>query len=87
MYNKYISPKSAVEEINRNSMIQIPSYFNFIFKYILPIILLFLFSSWIFSDITSDSSVILKNDFWTLLSRGILIIIFLFLYKLIRRKD
>ena len=87
LYNKYISPKSAVEEINRNSIIQIPSYFNFIFKYILPIILLFLFSSWIFSDITSDSSVILKNDFWTLLSRGILIIIFLFLYKLIRRKD
>ena len=84
LYNFFISKNSAVEEINRNSLIKIPKFFDLIFKYLLPIFLIVLLVSWVFSDIYSSSSSILKNDLWTLFSRLILILIFILLLKLVR---
>ncbi len=84
LYNFFISKNSAVEEINRNSLIKIPKFFDLIFKYLLPIFLIVLLVSWVFSDIYSSSSSILKNDLWTLFSRLTLILIFILLLKLVR---
>ncbi len=87
LYNIYISPDEPIKEINRGSLINIPSFFNFIFKYLLPILLVLLLGSWVISDLNSSNSLILQNDKWTILSRISLIIVFLGLIKIIRRSD
>ena len=84
LYNSFISKDSPINEINRNSIIQIPKFFNYVFKYFLPSALILLLFSWIFSDISSSSSLILKNDFWTIFSRAILIAVFILLFRMVR---
>tara|TARA_B100001142_G_scaffold250981_1_gene251185 strand:- start:255 stop:554 length:300 start_codon:yes stop_codon:yes gene_type:complete len=87
LYNIYISPGEPIKEINRSSLINIPRFFNFVFRYLLPFLLVLLLGSWVISDLNSNNSLILQNDIWTILSRISLIIVFLGLIKIIRRSS
>ena len=82
----YIAPKNPVGEINRGGLIRIPKFFNKIFKIYLPLLLVVLFASWLIQDINSSNSIIFKKSLWSLLSKAVLISLFVFLTGIVFRK-
>lgn len=86
IYIIYISPDSPVKEINRSSLIQIPNFYNKLFRYFLPFFLIILILAWVFQDINSDNSMIFKDSFWSMIARLLLVSLFLALFGLVFRK-
>ncbi|MFL2630570.1 MAG: sodium-dependent transporter [Thermodesulfobacteriota bacterium] len=82
----YIAPDDPVASINHGSLIKVPKFFNKIFKLWLPMLLITLFLSWVFQDINSDGSIILRKSLSTYLSRLILISLFLGFLGLVYKK-
>ena len=82
----YIAPKNPIGEINRGGLIRIPKFFNKIFKIYLPLLLVVLFVSWLIQDINSTNSIIFKKSLWSLLSKAVLISLFVFLTAIVFRK-
>ena len=82
----YIAPKNPVGEINRGGLIRIPKFFNKIFKIYLQLLLVVLFASWLIQDINSSNSIIFKKSLWSLLSKAVLISLFVFLTAIVFRK-
>ncbi len=82
----YIAPENPVGEVNRGGLIRIPKFFNKIFTWYLPILLIILFCSWLVQDVTSANSIIFKNSLWSYLSKGLLVGIFCVLVILVYGK-
>jgi len=82
----YIAPDDPVASINHGSLIKVPKFFNKIFKFWLPMLLITLFLSWVFQDINSEASIILRKSLSTYLSRLILISLFLAFLGLVYKK-